>query len=89
MTQPLVVKSRSFGLSVNSFWQWPSWLTRVAFAMGLFPTLLSAESLPLPDSADWGVATYSFAGSAAAIASNQDSFLTNPAGLIYYRGLGA
>jgi hypothetical protein len=46
-----------------------------------------AESLPTPASLDWGPTAYAFSGAAAAMANNQDAFLTNPAGLCYYSQL--
>jgi hypothetical protein len=55
----------------------------------LFFDCATAGTLPTPMSLDWGPQSYSFAGAAAAMVNNQDAFLTNPAGLVFFSGSGA
>ncbi|MDB5036511.1 MAG: hypothetical protein JWQ35_39 [Bacteriovoracaceae bacterium] len=71
----------------NFFWQSLLKLgTYFTLSLFLLQGLTKAASLPVPMNADWGPTTYSLAGAAAAIVSNHDSFLTNPAGIFYYSG---
>ncbi len=76
----------------NFIWQSSSRLG--LFFLFFIGFLNLAESLeaavhPAPPSIDWGASTYSFAGAAAAMTTNQDALQTNPAGLLYYQDLNS
>ena len=61
------------------------YLLTIAILLSLFSFLsLQAQSLPYPERADWGPSTFALGGASAAVASNHDSFMTNPAGLVYF-----
>src|SRR5690348_2560771 len=60
----------------------------VFLAVQILQRPLKAE-LPSPESLDWGPSSLSFAGSSAAMISDHDAFLTNPALLFYYQGKNA
>jgi hypothetical protein len=52
--------------------------------LAIRPIFNFAATPPFSDMADWGPTTFSLGGASSASASDHDSFLNNPAGLVYY-----
>src|SRR5262249_38317820 len=87
----LVKPQRNYVILRNFFWQLAQRLVLLfvlAWAFGKNSTSWAGQH-PAPLSIDWGATTYSFAGAAAAMTTNQDALQTNPAGLLYFNDVSA
>lgn len=65
-----------------------SCFVKITVFIGFFAILnfsdVRAQSLPYPDSLDWGVSSLALGGAHTASTYNSDAFLGNPAGLVFF-----